>query len=80
MVLANEPDQPPVVGLVHAGGLLADATLLKQQASGVQAVFAPKASLGVIRILHLMDKAGYPRTCRLQFSLHCCQIRQGLFN
>ncbi len=41
--LADELGQPPVIGLVHAGGLLADATLLKQRASGVQAVFAPKA-------------------------------------
>ena len=79
MVLANEPDQPPVIGLVHAGGLLADATLLKQQASGVQAVFAPKASPGMIRNLHWMDdKAGHSRNgCRLNLLLPCSRI-QGL--
>ena len=37
-------------GLIHAGGVLADATLLKQSSRSVQTVFAPK--VGAARLLH----------------------------
>eukprot|EP00873_Tetraselmis_striata_P023674 jgi/Tetstr1/443938/TSEL_031889.t1 len=35
---------PPLVGLMHAGGALADATLPKQTAAAMRAAFAPKMS------------------------------------
>eukprot|EP00873_Tetraselmis_striata_P013540 jgi/Tetstr1/433804/TSEL_002429.t1 len=39
---------PPLVGLMHAGGALADATLPNQTAAAMRAAFAPKMS-GAIR-------------------------------
>ena len=35
---------PQMAGLLHAGGVLADATVANQTAAGVKTVFAPKAS------------------------------------
>ncbi|WP_280362788.1 type I polyketide synthase [Nocardia wallacei] len=40
--LAAAPPDAPVVGVVHAAGVLADAVLPDQTAHGVDAVFAPK--------------------------------------
>ena len=34
----------PFVGIMHAGGVLADATVARQSAAGIRAVFAPKAA------------------------------------
>ena len=36
------PDQPQILGVVHAGGLLQDATLARQTPAIARAVFAPK--------------------------------------
>ena len=36
------PDQPQTLGVVHAGGLLQDATLARQTPAIMRAAFAPK--------------------------------------
>lgn len=38
----NMPDQPQILGVVHAGGLLRDATLTRQTPAITRTVFAPK--------------------------------------
>ena len=42
-----EHGQTPLAGVVHAGGVLADATLAKQTPNHCRAVFAPKADAGL---------------------------------
>ena len=42
--LQQENSSPPLVGLFHAGGVLADATVNNQTAAGILTVFAPKAT------------------------------------
>jgi hypothetical protein len=41
---ANERDCPPTTGLIHAGGMLSDGTVLNQTNSNIRQVFAPKVS------------------------------------
>ena len=42
--MAAGPGTPGIAGLMHAGGVLADATVANQTLEGVRAVFAPKAA------------------------------------
>lgn len=45
---------PPLTGVVHAGGVLADAMIPKQTADAVRSVFAPKVRMqnGCFSITH----------------------------
>lgn len=38
----SKSDPAPVIGMIHAGGVLADATVLKQAFGNIMTVFAPK--------------------------------------
>ena len=65
LLLSTSSAGTPVVGMLHASGVLADATLRNQTAAGIRTTWAPKASA-----LHQMGGAygRQPGTFQLLFS------------
>ena len=65
MALAPREGMPPVRGVVHSAGVLADAVIAEQTADRFDAVLAPK----VLGALHLHElTAGLPLECFVLFS------------